>query len=1252
MALAMGRDPLGTAIVISYVLALMFLIALLLRLVAMAAAMVRDPTIRIAPASGDDLPRYAVLVPLYREPEVVPALLAALTALDYPPERLDIQILLEDDDDTTAQALAQQVLPGHIRCTVAPPGKPRTKPRACNEGLARAAGDCEFLVIFDAEDRPDTDQLRKAIAAYRMLPPEVVCLQSRLAHYNACQSLTAGWSAVEYLAWFRLHLPGLQSLRAPIPLGGTSNHFRLAALRELDGWDPFNVTEDCDLGMRIARRGWRTAVLDSTTWEEAVSKPGAWVRQRSRWVKGYLQTWLVHSRAGASGNLGPWATLWLAATVGGTVVMHLVNPFAWLVMLAWLGIGWSIVDITSTWSQVTLGFTIALVAANLLFLLSYVHVCLRAGRRDLLAAATTMPVAWLLHSIAAWRAVYDLIVRPFHWAKTTHGQALIDRLPSPPITAAASGPPKNLSKTIFADGLSTRRLRLIPVLALAFGVVLTAATLQRANGNIEDDVRRQNTSSTPPVLPVQLPLHNQGYPAFSLVAAIPQPPDPWHVVEDASAPATTLSGLRPVFATTLTTPGVVKLASTRWRNISDFSLLAVDAWIPASAPPWMTLTCYLRDEDRHWFEHTSEQRLLPGAWTRIELPFDREWTGRGHQRPWCRELRARIPELGFQVAGATPWAGELRLANLRGISRDDGGQRVKLERLQALPARIDLMQRAEMRFSLSRLYDNPFDPEVVDVTCTFTTATATARHTEVVPAFWAQDYRRRLEEDHELTEPVGIPGWRIRYRPRRCGDYTWHIAVRDASGTVQLDQGSFSVAPTADTPSYLHRSREKPELFCLDDGSTFWPIGQNICQPVDLQQPFPYRFPVAIDQGTFTYDRLLGHMGEARMTWGRIWMTPWAFGLEGPPTWPHFRGQGRYNLANAWRLDHVLEEAAHQGVRIQLTTMHQSELVRDNCWRTSSWNPANGGSLRQRNQFFRDPSVLAAYRMRMRYLVARWGDDPTIAGWEFFGEANLMPGYKENEAAQWHQEMAEYVRTIDHDRHLIFTHTHNWQDGHALWALDGIDIVQGNGYIRPPNHTSDHLLNFDRYLAEVAHYRKPVMIAEYGGRSEQGAPDGDYLEAQLHSGLWASLVEPFAGAAMPWWWDFTEGANLYHHFRALADFNTGIDRIRHDYRPVRPSVAGAAAEWRAAGMQDETSGFYWVHHQRIFEHWQHPPLGTGFVLQISGLRPGTYHVSFWNTSTGAKTETRMESASGTMQMPLPTIAGDLGIRVEREASPP
>ena len=231
----------------------------------------------LAQLDDAELPVYTVLLPLYREAEVLTDLVEAIESLDYPKDKLDVKLLLEEDDLETRMAATALLLPSYFQRLVVPAGVPKGKPRACNYGLAHARGD--YCVIYDAEDRPEPDQIKKVIVAFSKDTRRVACVQAKLSFYNPNQNLLTKWFTVEYASLFDLYLPALNSLSLPIPLGGTSNHFRVDILRDIGAWDPFNVTEDADLGIRIARLGWRTAVIDSVTYEEANSRLGNWIRE-------------------------------------------------------------------------------------------------------------------------------------------------------------------------------------------------------------------------------------------------------------------------------------------------------------------------------------------------------------------------------------------------------------------------------------------------------------------------------------------------------------------------------------------------------------------------------------------------------------------------------------------------------------------------------------------------------------------------------------------------------------------------------------------------------------------------------------------------------------------------------------------------------------------------------------------------------------------------------------------------------------
>ncbi|SDN40143.1 Glycosyltransferase, catalytic subunit of cellulose synthase and poly-beta-1,6-N-acetylglucosamine synthase [Methylobacterium phyllostachyos] len=390
----------------------------------LAALAVSAPVTAEAPPLADaDLPVYTVLVPLYREAAVVRSLLRALAALDYPPAKLDIKLLLEDDDQETRAVLARIPLPARFAVITVPPGGPRTKPRALNAGLPLARGD--LLTVYDAEDEPDPGQLRLAAAAFARLPERTACLQGRLVIDNAGDSRLTRAYALEYTGLFDVLNPALARYRLPIPLGGTSMHLRVRVLRALGGWDPYNVTEDADLGMRLALAGYTVGDLPSSTAEEAPARFRPWLAQRTRWLKGLLQTSLTHGRSPLSNarSLGGLEALCAAALVPGTVASALAYPVclaaaAWTFLIREIPAAPVFLDNLDTGLAITL-FGLGLSALVLPALLG----CARRGWGDLAQSVPWMPIYYLLVSLAAWLALIELIRAPQRWNKTQHGLA-------------------------------------------------------------------------------------------------------------------------------------------------------------------------------------------------------------------------------------------------------------------------------------------------------------------------------------------------------------------------------------------------------------------------------------------------------------------------------------------------------------------------------------------------------------------------------------------------------------------------------------------------------------------------------------------------------------------------------------------------------------------------------------------------------------------------------------------------------------
>ena len=425
-----AATPQATLTALTWVAALPFLCITLLRVAALREVVASSPRSvrREAPATAaladSELPVYSVLVPLFREAGVLPGLVRALNALDYPRAKLEVLLILEAADIETQAAVLALGLPPGFRTIVVPDVPPRTKPKALNYALQFAHG--EYIVVYDAEDRPQPDQLRCALETFRRNPPHIGCVQAQLNIYNPSASWFTRQFTVEYSALFDAILPALARLGLPVPLGGTSNHFARETLVAVGGWDPFNVTEDADLGFRLARRGWRTAVLQSTTWEEAPASFGSWFRQRTRWLKGWMQTYLVHTRQPwrLGAELGPRGALGFHALMGGLVLSALVHPLFY-VLLAWQAASGEILAPAETTAGAMLWAIagINLVAGYVTSIAVGAMSTWRRGRPSLALSALFMPLCWLLVSAAAYRALYQLATDPYLWEKTEHGQA-------------------------------------------------------------------------------------------------------------------------------------------------------------------------------------------------------------------------------------------------------------------------------------------------------------------------------------------------------------------------------------------------------------------------------------------------------------------------------------------------------------------------------------------------------------------------------------------------------------------------------------------------------------------------------------------------------------------------------------------------------------------------------------------------------------------------------------------------------------
>ena len=399
--------------------------------VAAAAAHLADKNMqnisRVTPAR---LPKISILVPLFRETEIADHLLERLREIDYSRELLDVCLVTEGDDLTTRSALGKTILPTWMRSVIVPDGTLRTKPRALNFALDFTQG--SIIGVYDAEDAPDPDQLRKVALHFANCGPDVACLQGVLDYYNDRTNWLTRCFAIEYATWFRIVLPGLARLGFAVPLGGTTLFFRRQILEDLGGWDAHNVTEDADLGVRLARAGYRTELIDSVTQEEANGRAWPWVKQRSRWFKGYAITYAVHMRSPRQlmRDLGLKRFLGVQMLFLRTLSQFVLQPVLWSFWLIPFGIAHPIQTLLPP-----IGFWLlaAVFFGSEIINFAISAIALKATKKTwLIKWAVTLQVYFPLAALAAYKGLFELAWKPFYWDKTMHGVLLPEPVKAPP----------------------------------------------------------------------------------------------------------------------------------------------------------------------------------------------------------------------------------------------------------------------------------------------------------------------------------------------------------------------------------------------------------------------------------------------------------------------------------------------------------------------------------------------------------------------------------------------------------------------------------------------------------------------------------------------------------------------------------------------------------------------------------------------------------------------------------------------------
>lgn len=555
--------------------------------------------------------------------------------------------------------------------------------------------------------------------------------------------------------------------------------------------------------------------------------------------------------------------------------------------------------------------------------------------------------------------------------------------------------------------------------------------------------------------------------------------------------------------------------------------------------------------------------------------------------------------------------------------------RLRIGGVRASSLRVRRWEKVELAIDLSASYDNPFDPEQIDVRAIFQCPNGDRRE---VPAFFWAGYERRLVDGACLLVPTGRAGWRVRFTPTEPGDHVFRIVARDRSGQVEWGPGKFAcVAGTGH--GFLRRSEDR-RYFRFDDGSPYFAVGENLCW---------YRSA----RRTYDYDEWLAALHRAGANYIRLWMPSWAFGIE-------WERPGTYRLDRAWELDYVLDQCQRLGIYAKLC-LENFRRFDDGA---NPYDVRNGGPCKTVRDFFEKPEARALFKRRLRYIVARWSYSPAIMAWELWNEINCVQGYKaySDVVTDWTREMAQYLRSIDPNHHLTVNSLGSSRFDARLWSMDEMDFAQMHGYYGWSGYdeTRDMAYFIPEWLDKIDDFGKPFLFAEFGIIREKPEPrqlcDKDRYGVHLHNGLWSAAMYGAAGGAMLWWWDsYVHPNNLYSRFTSLARF--AADVPWHEARLERADLEHEPAELRVFALRGPGRLLFWAQNPRhtwwnVVQGNRIPPVRAASIL-VSGLGRGPYRLRLYDTwAARYYSDKRVMPTAGRLRIDLGDVPRDVAGKLE------
>jgi len=438
----------------------------------------------------------------------------------------------------------------------------------------------------------------------------------------------------------------------------------------------------------------------------------------------------------------------------------------------------------------------------------------------------------------------------------------------------------------------------------------------------------------------------------------------------------------------------------------------------------------------------------------------------------------------------------------------------------------------ELSVNLQGEFTNPFDPEDVSLDGHFITPEGKE---QIVPGFFYWGWERTKVGAAEKVTPTGEVCWRVRYCPAVEGEHRYYLTVNDGKTEARSAESTFR-ATKSQHPGLVRVAKDNPLYLECDSGAPYYAIGENVCWPGG--------------GGTFDYDNYWKKLADNGANYARIWVGPFdCFSLERIKRDDGDRaGLGRYDLANSWRLDYVLDEAEKLGIRVMFCIDSFNSLrIKDPypAWQNCPYSAAHGGPCQTPEDFFTNPQALEFFKRRLRYLVARWSYSPAVLSWEFWNEVNIIERYISETSVPWHRDMARYLRQLDPYDHLITTSWAGHQGDPKVDELPELDYIQSHQY---------GARDAAKFMSEVCYekaerFKKPHYFGEFGtGTLAEGTRE-DKDGIHLHNGLWSGVVSQACGTAMLWWWDnYVEPNNLYSLLKPVAEFVKGVPFNKAEFR--------------------------------------------------------------------------------------------------------